>query len=123
MLDATNEPLQVDPKNGTVAFGSALFGWAFTITAFAKVYSTKFGIGRDKMMDKLWGDNYFDQKAKKWKNHDKSDDETHLKRAFVQFCMEPVIRLCKATMQGEMEKVEKMVKTLGIKMKADEMKL
>jgi len=41
--------LQVDPPNGTVAFGSALFGWAFTITIFAKTYSKKFGIEQDKM--------------------------------------------------------------------------
>jgi elongation factor 2 len=38
------ESLQVDPTNGTVAFGSALFGWAFTLTRFAKIYSKKFGI-------------------------------------------------------------------------------
>ena len=48
--------------------GSALFGWAFTITKFAKVYAKKFGVEREKMMQKLWGDNWFDQKAKKWKN-------------------------------------------------------
>jgi len=29
------EQQQVDPVNGTVAFGSALFGWAFTVTKFA----------------------------------------------------------------------------------------
>ena len=29
------ESNQVDPTNGTVAFGSALFGWAFTLTRFA----------------------------------------------------------------------------------------
>jgi len=33
------------------------------------VYAKKFGIEQDKMMQKLWGDNYFDQKGKKWKNH------------------------------------------------------
>jgi len=74
-------------------------------------------------MEKLWGDNFFDQKAKKWKNHDQGDDESKIKRAFVAFCMEPVIRLCRATMNGEMDKVEKMVTTLNIKMKADELKL
>merc|ERR1711935_885811 len=44
------EAQQVDPVNGTVAFGSALFGWAFTITMFAKVYAKKFGVERSKMM-------------------------------------------------------------------------
>jgi len=118
--DDMGEQQQVDPCNGTVAFGSALFGWAFTVTKFAKVYSKKFGISREKMMEKLWGDNFFDQKGKKWKNHNKADDGSELKRAFVGFMMEPVIRLCRATMNGEMEKVDKMLKTLEINLKSEE---
>jgi elongation factor 2 len=117
------EQLQVDPCKGTVAFGSALFGWAFTTTAFAKTYSKKFGIERAKMMEKLWGDNYFDAKAKKWKNHSESDDKKQLKRCFVEFIMKPVIMLCKATMNGELEKAQKQVEALGLNMKADEWKL
>ena len=38
---------------GTCAMGSALFGWAFTITKFAKVYAKKFGVEREKMMQKF----------------------------------------------------------------------
>jgi len=77
------------------------------------------------MTEKLWGDNFYDQKAKKWKNHNKADDEEapKLKRAFVAFMMEPVIRLCKATMNNEMDKVEKMLKTLDIKLKHEELQL
>jgi hypothetical protein len=37
--------------------------------------------------------------------------------------MMPVIQLCKATMNGQLEKVTSMTKSLGITMKADEMKL
>jgi elongation factor 2 len=117
------EAQQVDPILGTVAFGSALFGWAFTCTKFAKVYSKKFGIERAKMMEKLWGDNFFDQKAKKWKNHKQADDGSELKRAFVSFMMEPVIRLCKATMNGETEKIDKMLTALEITLKKDEREL
>jgi elongation factor 2 len=111
---------QVNPINGTVAFGSALFGWAFTCTMFAKTYSKKFGISREKMMEKLWGDNFFDQVGKKWKNHKDSDEGKELKRAFVSFIMEPVIRLCKASFNGEWEKIDKMLPTLNITLKADE---
>jgi len=114
------EQLQIDPQLGTCAMGSALFGWAFTITKFAKVYASKFGIERSKMMEKLWGDNYFDAKGKKWKNHNKADDGSDLKRAFVQFIMEPVIRLCRASMNGEMEKVDKMLGNINVTLKADE---
>ena len=118
--DDMGEALQIDPVKGTAAFGSALFGWAFTITHFAKVYSKKFGIERSKMMQKLWGDNYFDAKAKKWKNHSKADDDSTLKRAFVSFIMQPVITLCRAAMNGQMEKVDKMLGSLEITLKSDE---
>lgn len=74
--DDMGESQQVDPTNGTVAFGSALFGWAFTLTRFARMYSEKFKIDRDKMMKKLWNDNFFDAKAKKWKSEETADDGT-----------------------------------------------
>ena len=48
--------------------------WAFTIKMFARIYSKKFGISEDKMMEKLWGDNYFDAKAKKWKNEGQDEE-------------------------------------------------
>merc|ERR1711935_470187 len=76
-----------------------------------------------KMMDKLWGENFFDQKAKKWKNHSRSDDDKELKRAFVSFIMEPVIRLCRATMNGEAEKIDKMLTNLEIKLSNEERQL
>lgn len=77
------EGQQVDPTKGTVAFGSALFGWAFTLTRFARIYADKFKVDRSKMMEKLWGDNYFDQKGKKWKMEDVADDGSTLRRCFV----------------------------------------
>ena len=117
------ESLQINAQLGTCAMGSALFGWAFTLTKFARVYSKKFGVSREKMMEKLWGDNFFDQKAKKWKNHNKADDGSELKRAFVSFIMEPIIRLCRATMNGETEKIDKMLGNLEITLKSAEREL
>ena len=38
------ETQQVDPTLGSVSFGSALFGWAFTLTRFAFTYSKKFSV-------------------------------------------------------------------------------
>jgi elongation factor 2 len=46
--------VQVYPEKGTVAFGSGLHGWAFTIRQFANKYAKKFGVDRQKMMDRLW---------------------------------------------------------------------
>lgn len=114
------ESQQVDPVNGTVAFGSALFGWAFTLTRFASTYSERFKIPRDKMMEKLWGDNYFDQKGKKWRKVDEDDEGNKLKRAFNQFIMDLVIRLTRSVMDENHEVVDKMLGNLNITLKTDE---
>merc|ERR1712054_60552 len=58
--------VQVYPNRGTVAFGSGLHGWGFTLGRFADMYAAKFGVERNKLMKKLWGDNFFDPKSKKW---------------------------------------------------------
>ncbi len=57
--------LQVYPEQGTVAFGSGLHQWGFTLKKFAKIYAAKFGTQEEKMMQKLWGDWYFDAAGKK----------------------------------------------------------
>jgi elongation factor 2 len=72
----------VDPSKGNVAFGSGKECWAFTITKFARIYSSKFKIEYKKLMEKLWGDNYFDAGGKKWKTDNTADDGKMLKRAF-----------------------------------------
>ena len=57
---------QVNPSEGTVAFGSGLHGWAFTVTFFAKVLSEKLKVDREILMKKLWGEWFFDPTTKKW---------------------------------------------------------
>lgn len=54
-------------------------------------------------MEKLWGDNYFDAKAKKWKKDEVADDGTVLKRGFCSFIMEPIIKLARSIMEGNTE--------------------
>lgn len=46
--------VQVQPYQGTVAFGSGLHGWGFTVRQFAAKYAKKFGVDRGKMMERLW---------------------------------------------------------------------
>lgn len=112
--------IQIDPTKGTVAFGSGLHGWAFTLTKFARIYSDKFGVDLNVMMSKLWGDNYFDGPAKKWKTHSEADDGKTLQRCFVKFIMDPIVKLCRAIMNNNKERVMKMTKALGIELKTDE---
>lgn len=55
---------QVYPNIGNVAFGSALHGWGLTLNTFARMYAKRFKIEQKKMLEKLWGDNFFDANAK-----------------------------------------------------------
>ncbi len=101
--------IPLKPSLGNVAFGSGKHQWGFTLTRFADMYSKKFGIDKEKMMSKLWGDNFFDPKAKLWKTDKKSKDgKKILKRTFVQFILDPILKIAKACMTDD----DKTVKTL-----------
>jgi len=112
--------VQVYPSKGTVAFGSGLHGWGFTLTRFADMYAKKFGVDRERMMRKLWGDNYFDAATKHWVERSTSDSGAPLKRAFNQFVLDPIYRLFESILGNEREKFEKMLKALNIVLKGEE---
>jgi len=112
--DDMGETQQVDPTNGTVAFGSALFGWAFTLTRFARVYAEKFKLDVAKLMQKLWGDNYFSPAKKQFTTDAAGPDGTELPRCFVQFIMKPIIMLIRNVMDGQLDNVWKMLDNLQI---------
>jgi len=115
MDDKIGDP-QVYPDKGTVAFGSGLQGWAFTIAKFARMYASKFGVDEKKMMQRLWGNNYFDPEGKKWVNRSTSASGAPLKRAFCQFIMEPILQIFDAAMNQKDEELEKKMKALNIKL-------
>mmetsp|Transcript_14451 Transcript_14451/g.14500 ORF Transcript_14451/g.14500 Transcript_14451/m.14500 type:complete len:836 (+) Transcript_14451:39-2546(+) len=121
--DGTMGDLQVDPTKGNVAFGSGLMGWAFTLKRFAGMYASKFGIDPNKMMKRLWGENYFDAESKKWKKTNLSDTGKPLKRAFNAFVIEPIQRLARNIMEGNMEAVDKMLVHLGVELKTEDREL
>ena len=108
--------VQVHPTKGTVAFGSGLHEWAFTLRHFAKIYSTKFNVPEEKMMEKLWGDWYFDDEKHVWN----SDHGGNLERAFCQFIATPITTLFKAIMDEKHGKVKKMLEAIGVELKGEE---
>jgi len=112
--------VQVDPTLGTVAFGSGLHQWAFTLKTFAKVYGQKFNVPEDKMMGKLWGDWYFDPARKVWTSQNK---DGKLERAFCQFIATPITTLFEAIMAEKHGKVKKMLKAIGVELKTEEKEL
>ncbi|CAM9687748.1 unnamed protein product [Chrysoparadoxa australica] len=109
--------VQVYPDKGTVAFGSGLHQWGFTLKKFAQIYAAKFGTQEDKMMGKLWGDWYFDAEGKKWK---KTSDNGKFERAFCQFIMTPICKMFEAIMEEKKQKTERMLAAVGVTLKNDE---
>jgi len=112
--------VQVHPTKGTVAFGSGLHQWAFTLKKFARTYGAKFGVPEEKMTSKLWGDWYFDASRKVWTTSSKNGT---LERAFCQFIATPITTLFEAIMAEKHGKVKKMLKAVGVELKGDEKEL
>jgi len=108
--DGPMGPIQVDPTAGSVAFGSGLHAWGFTLKQFAEFYSSKFGIDSDKLMVKFWGDNFFNPKTRKWK---KTPGDGFV-RGFNNFVLDPIFKMVDAVLKEKRDIVEKMIKGLNI---------
>jgi len=108
--------IQVDPCKGTVGFGSGLHGWAFTLKQFAEIYSSKFKIEPVKLMKRLWGDQFFNSKTKKW---NKSGGEGFV-RGFNQFVLDPIYKVFDAVMNFKKDETAKLLEKLNIKLRVEE---
>nr|BAS01792.1 translation elongation factor EF2 [Amorphochlora amoebiformis] len=103
--------LNLDPIKLNVVFSSGIHGWAFSLNKFAKLYSKKLKIDEKKFMEKLWGDNYFDQSKKKWT---KKKSEKNVIRGFVKYCYEPINVLLKKCIEEKYSDVELICKKLKL---------
>ncbi len=121
--DAALGDVQVYPDKGTVAFGSGLHGWGFTLRQFAARYAKKFGVDKDKMMAKLWGDNFFNPVTKKWFTEPSDVDGKPLERAFNQFILDPIFKIFESVMNFQKDKIGLILDKLDIKLTQHEREL
>jgi len=105
--------VRVDPVNASVGFGSGLHGWAFTLKQFAEMYASKFGVDVDKLMKKLWGENFFNAKTKKW-SKTKSEDNV---RSFCMYVLDPIYKIFDVIMNFKKDETDKLLDKLDIKKK------
>lgn len=103
--------VRVDPSNASVGFGSGLHGWAFTLKQFSEIYASKFGVDTEKLMKKLWGENFFNPKTKKWAKV-KGDDN---KRSFNMYVLDPIYKMFDAIMNFKKEETDKLLDRLELK--------
>jgi len=108
--------IDVDPKKGSVGFGSGLHGWAFTLKQFSEMYAEKFKIDVGKLMSKLWGESFFNPATRKWSKH---KDEAN-KRSFNMYVLDPIFKVFDAIMGYKKEEIEKLLTKLGVVLKGEE---
>merc|ERR1712159_551668 len=106
---------QVFPDAGTVAFGSGLQSWAFTLNHFAHLYASKFKTDPQKLVKKMWGNNFFDNKTGKW-----SKKEGGGVRGFNKFVLEPIFKMFNLIMNGHKEKYTKLINMVNVNLTSDE---
>lgn len=111
---------QVSPEKGNIAFGSGLHGWAFTLHQFAQRYAKKFGVDRTKMMERLWGDNYYNPTTKKWTTQSTNDDGTTNQRGFNMFVLDPIYKLFNSILNEQVSVYTEMIPKLNIKLTHEE---
>jgi elongation factor 2 len=121
--DAALGDVQVYPDKGTVAFGSGLHGWAFTLRQFAGRYAKKFGVPKDKLLAKLWGDNYFNPATRKWGTKNSDADGKPLERSFNMFVLEPIFKIFDAVMNFKKDQIGPICEKLDIKLTSEEQDL
>eukprot|EP00123_Amoebidium_parasiticum_P010054 comp19862_c0_seq1/m.23990 comp19862_c0_seq1/g.23990 ORF comp19862_c0_seq1/g.23990 comp19862_c0_seq1/m.23990 type:complete len:843 (-) comp19862_c0_seq1:284-2812(-) len=108
--------IQVSPIAGTVAFGTGLQSWAFTLKQFADIYASKFKMEPEKLMARFWGDNFYSNTERKWKKQ----AEPGYVRGFCQFVLDPIYKLVDSVLKNQRDKVEKLCTVLGVKLASDE---
>ncbi|KAJ7919280.1 eukaryotic translation elongation factor 2 [Mycena leptocephala] len=110
-----------DAALGTVAFGSGLHGWGFTLRQFASRYAKKFGVDKEKMMQgKTVGRQLFNPATRKWSNKATDTDGKPLERAFNQFVLDPIFKIFDAVMNFKKDSIGPMLEKLDVKLAQDE---
>ena len=66
------------------------------------------------LIKKLWGDNYYNPKEKKWSHE--AEDET-AQRAFCSYILNPLTKLANDVSTGKKEVFQPLLKKLGIELK------
>jgi elongation factor 2 len=107
--------------------GSALHGWGFTLNTFARMYASKFKIEHKRMLEKLWGDNFFNKKKNKWQTEPEVDPDAEsielLPRGFCALVLDPIIKLANAVLNGKKDVWEPIVKSIKVDLTTDDLEL
>jgi Xaa-Pro aminopeptidase len=91
-----------DPRKANVCFSSSSSGWAFTLNDLARFWSPILGVNHSLLVERLWGENFYDPESKKWS---KVHTETS-KRGFPHFCINLIMIIYQHCLKGDQGKLE-----------------
>jgi len=111
----------VSPESGNVCFGSALYGFSFTLESFAKLYMDVNGVFLDhaEFAKRMWGDVYYHSNSRTFK---KKAPVGGGERTFVQFILEPLYKVFSQVVGETVDSLSAALKEFGIKLKPKEAK-
>ncbi|KAJ3441957.1 eukaryotic translation elongation factor 2a tandem duplicate 1-related [Anaeramoeba flamelloides] len=120
--DESMADIEINPLAGNVLFGSAFGGWSFTLNQFAERYSKKWNKPKEKILKRLWGDNFFDPKRNKWVKKRENKEGEILERGFCLLIMKPICILYNEVYNKERnyEKINKILSKIGVKLTNEE---
>nr|VZI09937.1 unnamed protein product [Spirometra erinaceieuropaei] len=110
----------VNPGIGTVGFGSGLQSWAFTLHTMASFYAKRIGVPAEKLLSRLWGDNFYNAKEKKWKKKQGGPEDV---RGFVHFILDPICKIFRAVNDENKAEIQKLLKIIDVKLSSEESEL
>lgn len=114
--------IAVDPRKGTVCFGSGKQGWAFTLPVFARKIAAKTKRDPQKLLEKLWGEWYLDTETGKITQSTKSASGKDLERAVCALVFKPLINVFLTLNKPEvdLETCERLLKAIDSKLAAQD---
>lgn len=95
-----DEDLYFDPCRGNVVFASAMDGWAFRTSQFARMYAARLGFKEATLKKFLWGDYYLDAKRKRILGAKHLKGREGLKPLFVQFVLDNIFAVYDAVIMN-----------------------
>ncbi len=101
-----------DPRRGNVVFGSAIHGWAFSLGPFATLLSKRLQIGRTVLLQHLWGDFFYNPKAKTVTRKPKGANHLPM---IAKYILEPIWQVYTAAcVNNKPKKCVRMAQSLGV---------
>jgi len=106
----------LDPVKGNVAFAAGKDGWGFTLTQFADLYNRRKASSSNSFINKLWGNNFFNSRTKKWES-DLCESDGVFERGFNKFVLDPVYKALNITLENDYDKLNDICDKLDLRIK------